>query len=1168
MKKFSIGLLLLVMGFFPRILLSGNFEIAKVGEWGTGRYRDVFIRGNYAYCAADLAGLDIIDISSPYQPRKVGNIDTPGFAIDVHVKGNYAYVADFHEDKGGLLVIDISSPCCPIRVGTYKCKYLWSVFVRGKYAYLLDGNLKIINISRPSSPILTADYDYESPRYGDYFAAVDVYVKGDFAYIAAIEGTCDEDDSTLHVINISDPKAPRIVGEFMNRYSDEHASAVHVRGQYAYLASQQGGLSIIDISKPSDPTEVGYCSSGIYSDVKVRGDYAYLASKRGGLHVIDVSDPASPTLVGKGNNFLGAGVFLSENYAYVASDINGLQVFDVSKPDSPKRMGYYDQSGTMAGLHCRGNYLYLALFYGLRVIDVSNPTSPMLTGNVEFLADYDHLPYHYSRLYFYTTWPREVFFSRDYVYMVDDIKRLYIVDVRNPTSPELVGKYENLWHPGDVYVKGIYAYAAGSYGLHIIDVSNPSSPTLAATYKESKGNYYFESVYVSGNYAYLVSRARRLHVLDMVDPLSPAKVGSLDYSSGYTDNGIVIYVKGKYAYIADKEEGLFIIDVSDPASPKQVGYYDTPGDAYDIRVRGHYAYIADGRKGVQVIDVSDPSSPKRAANYKTPGIGCYALHVKVNGDRIYMVDGEKGKLVALKSFDAKTTPCINTDQTGLCFTAFTGTQNEPNTLSLVIDNSSGGTLNWSLSFQQDWLSCSPAFGTNSGVVSVSVDTSNLAAGSYFDTIRVIDPLAVNSPKTVPVILNVSNRQASPPFGVFATPADNSLVSGGVPFTGWVLDDVGVAGVQLSREEKGSLVYIGDAVLIEGARPDIEEAYPNYPNNSKAGWGYMLLTHFLPNEGNGTFKIHAIAADLEGNQVTLGTKTIICDNANSVKPFGTLDTPTPGGTASGKDFVNFGWALTPPPNSIPIDGSTITVWVDGVSIGKTVYNRYREDIAALFPNYNNSNGAGGYFYLDTTPYENGVHTIQWTVTDDAGNTDGIGSRYFSILDSSQSAERMAHSTEHTAQNAWRKAQRAPGISKIPVDYSQPLPVKRGFNPDLEPQTFYPDKTGQITIEIKELERVEIWLSEGTRGLAPLSNGNKLTNSQWTGFQVIGNQLRSLPIGSFLDTERGVFCWQPGAGFMGKYRFVFIAKDQLGNKTKKMVEITIGPKFPGFDEKNEN
>ena len=44
---------------------ASNLNITKVGEWGTGIYMDVFISGNYAYCAADGAGLDIIDISDP-----------------------------------------------------------------------------------------------------------------------------------------------------------------------------------------------------------------------------------------------------------------------------------------------------------------------------------------------------------------------------------------------------------------------------------------------------------------------------------------------------------------------------------------------------------------------------------------------------------------------------------------------------------------------------------------------------------------------------------------------------------------------------------------------------------------------------------------------------------------------------------------------------------------------------------------------------------------------------------------------------------------------------------------------------------------------------------------------------------------------------------------------
>ncbi|MCP5052518.1 MAG: hypothetical protein GY940_35445, partial [bacterium] len=223
-------------------------------------------------------------------------------------------------------------------------------------------------------------------------------------------------------------------------------------------------------------------------------------------------------------------------------------------------------------------------------------------------------------------------------------------------------------------------------------------------------------------------------------------------------------------------------------------------------------------------------------------------------------------------------------------------------------------------------------------------------------------------------------EKAPPFGSFDTPIDNLTAYGSIPVTGWALDDSGIDTVKIYRELGNQLVYIGDGGFIEGARPDVAAAYSTYPGNTKAGWGYMLLTNFLPNTGNGTFVLHAIATDVNGKTTTLGTKTIQCDNDNAVKPFGAIDTPTQGGGASGTDFVNFGWALTPQPNTIPIDGSNITVWVDGVALGNPVYNKYRSDIAALFPNYNNSNGAVGYFYLDTTGYTNSVHTIQWTVKD--------------------------------------------------------------------------------------------------------------------------------------------------------------------------------------------
>jgi phosphodiesterase/alkaline phosphatase D-like protein len=459
------------------------------------------------------------------------------------------------------------------------------------------------------------------------------------------------------------------------------------------------------------------------------------------------------------------------------------------------------------------------------------------------------------------------------------------------------------------------------------------------------------------------------------------------------------------------------------------------------------------------------------------------------------------------------------NRTNLNYGSVGGTVTGAQTFSIDF---TGGTLNWTLAKDATWLSCSPASGTGPGEVTVTVDPSGLGTGSYSAEITVTD-LNTSTSKILPVNLVVYGQGAtSAPFGVFATPINNSTVSGSIPVTGWALDDIEVTGVHIYRDpvtgEGSSKVYIGDAVFVDGARPDVEAAYPDYPMNYRAGWGYMMLTNALPNQGNGTFKLYAEAVDAEGKTVTLGSKTITCVNTSAVKPFGAIDTPTQGGTASGASFVNFGWALTPQPNTIPTDGSTIVVWVDGVPLGNPVYNEYRSDVAALFPGYNNSDGAGGHFYLDTTMYDNGVHTISWSVTDDAGNADGIGSRYFTIQNNGSS----------DAQEAKSSAANLTGNFSLNLPGVYPASLTDGLN----------------NVTIRELDYVILRVDENHTALR--------------GYLEANDRLYPLPIGSTLDTENAIFYWQPGAGFMGQYTLVFVIEAPGGQQYKRSVTITIEPK----------
>ena len=421
------------------------------------------------------------------------------------------------------------------------------------------------------------------------------------------------------------------------------------------------------------------------------------------------------------------------------------------------------------------------------------------------------------------------------------------------------------------------------------------------------------------------------------------------------------------------------------------------------------------------------------------------------------------------------------------------------TQTVTVGFTGGSGVAWTVSSSQPNITVAGS-GTGNGSFTVTV-----AAGAS-GTVNVTAPGAAHSPLQLQV--NVSAVTPGSPTGSFDTPISGTTgIAGAIAVTGWALDNIEVTKVDIWRgplaSEPAGLVLIGDAVFVADARTDVEARFPTSPYQYRAGWGYMLLTNFLPNNGgsagpgNGTYALHAIAHNAAGNSLDLGTRTITVDNAHASTPFGTIDTPGQGGTASSNAFVNFGWALTQNPSTIPFDGSTITVILDGQEIGHPVYNQYRSDIANFFPGLNNTNGAIGFFYIDTTTLANGVHAISWNVYDNQGRGAGIGSRYFTVLNT----------------------------GNIAVSNEEPVVV-----PSREP--------GDATdVEIEELGRIELKIG-ATRG-----------------YLLVQGERRMLPAGSSI--KRGVFYWQAGPGFLGEYQLVF----ERPGAPDLIVRVTIRPKrFP--------
>jgi len=374
-----------------------------VGECETiGDFRDINISGSFVGIAHGDGGFSLYDVSNPGSPSPLGNYDTPDEALGrgtnpIVALGNYVYLAC---GRDGLRIMDVSDPSNPFVAGTWvDIDSIHSIAISGRYAYFCRGwprHFKIVDISNPSNPYLVTQFEFPS----DDYELFDIAVCGDYAYVSGNKWMSGDPYGCLTVVDISDPTDPEITGSYVHSAPTFNTGGVAVSGNYAYLSlenwSQVGdyrsSLRIIDISDPTDPTEVGsYFSDDHSSDVAVRGDYVYLAG--GSFRIIDVTNPENPEEIFSSGWRWGANcVALSGDYAYLEC----LRVIDVSDPHNPQSVGRYFGGGG-SNIAVSGSYAYtpgsLFILRNLLAPEVSiaDPsTSSTLHGSVSIEALASH----------------------------------------------------------------------------------------------------------------------------------------------------------------------------------------------------------------------------------------------------------------------------------------------------------------------------------------------------------------------------------------------------------------------------------------------------------------------------------------------------------------------------------------------------------------------------------------------------------------------------------------------------------------------------------------------------------------------------------------------------------------------------------------------------------
>ena len=406
-----------------------------------------------------------------------------------------------------------------------------------------------------------------------------VFVQGNYAYIASYES------NTLEIVNISNPATPTHAGKITHGTGGaviDYPTSVFVEGNYAYITSlYEDSLEIVNISScadnddatPCSPTHEGKIYHGRTSgkdingneytivgadtngaaidypfNVFVQGDYAYVVSRNSdALEIVDVSTPSNPIHIGKITNGTGGAaldyprsVFVKGNYAYITSlDSHALEIVNISEPATPTHEGKI-YSGRLSGR------------------DSSNEEytdGADTNGNGEFKY-YEDVDGNGAAL----TTPSSVFVEGNYAYVTSQYRdALEIVDVSTPSNPIHIGKIYNgrldgtatsalfsdgngaaLDLPNSVFVRGDYAYVVSEGGrndaLEVINISDKTNPTHAGKIKNGTNGAVLngpESVFVQGNYAYVVSyNSDALEIVELENTYT-AEVAGTDTDSAY-----------------------------------------------------------------------------------------------------------------------------------------------------------------------------------------------------------------------------------------------------------------------------------------------------------------------------------------------------------------------------------------------------------------------------------------------------------------------------------------------------------------------------------------------------------------------------------------------------------------------------------------------------------
>lgn len=259
----------------------------------SGEADDVVVMGSYAYVCQNLGGgIMIVDIADKRNPALINYYHTgcEHWGLAGHLD-RYLYLSvNRNGQNWGLDVLDVSNPYNPIVVTRLPGPGFSDAFVEGGYLYTVGG--QIYDLSDPAHPVLVGQINDN----GVQMTGIGMEKLGPYVYYAnSVYGKFQ----VVDVSNIS-KLGPRVVGTAITPIGGGWSQSVVIDPkrafERAYISMGNAGIGVIDVSDPFAPQYINTISAdvlgnalGEVTSMDIHGDYLYVNNYYGYMHEFDIS---------------------------------------------------------------------------------------------------------------------------------------------------------------------------------------------------------------------------------------------------------------------------------------------------------------------------------------------------------------------------------------------------------------------------------------------------------------------------------------------------------------------------------------------------------------------------------------------------------------------------------------------------------------------------------------------------------------------------------------------------------------------------------------------------------------------------------------------------------------------------------------------------------------